>query len=162
DVSSYTAMGGLAFFTTAYLAGVTSVSGGINAGLIAAGGIIYTLINRGVPLWIYVLLVGLLVVGVVQLAWPRLTRPALAAGALAAVAAAVFHHGGIELGEYYAAISGVLLILTVILNPEGIVGPLQTQLAVLREKLRARRALAAPDLADTLAPAGGAATADGL
>ena len=162
DVSSYTAMGGLAFFTTAYLAGVTSISGGINAGLIAAGGIIYTLINRGVPLWIYVLLIGLLVVGLVQLAWPRLTRPALVAAALAAVAAAVFHHGGIALGEYYAAISGVLLILTVILNPEGIVGPLQTQLAVLREKLRARRTPAGPDLADALAPADGAATADEL
>ena len=40
---------------------------------------------------------------------------------------------------YYAAISGVLLILTVILNPEGIVGPVHTQLAALRAKLRARR-----------------------
>ena len=144
DVSSYTAMGGLAFFTTAYLAGVTSVSGGLNAGVIAAGGIIYTLVNRGVPLWIYVLLIGLLVVGLVQLAWPRLTRAALAAVTLAAVAAAVFHHGGIQLGEYYAAISGVLLIFTVILNPEGIVGPLQAQLAALREKLSARRLPAAP------------------
>jgi len=132
DVSSYTAMGGLAFFTTAYLAGVTSIGGGINAGIIAAGGIAYTLVNKGVPLWIYVLLIGLLLIGLVQLAWPKLTRPALAVVALAAVAAAVFHHGGIQLGEYYAAISGVLLILTVILNPEGIVGPLQSQLAVLR------------------------------
>jgi ABC-type branched-subunit amino acid transport system ATPase component/branched-subunit amino acid ABC-type transport system permease component len=158
DVSSYTAMGGLAFFTTAYLAGVTSVSGGINAGVIAAGGIIYTLVNRGVPLWIYVLLIGLLVVGLVQLAWPRLTRAALAAVALAAVAGAVFHHGGIQLGEYYAAISGVLLIFTVILNPEGIVGPLQAQLAALREKLSARRVSAAPPLAGGTVPAGDAAT----
>ena len=140
DVSSYTAMGGLAFFTTAYLAGVTSVGGGINAGIIAAGGIVYTLVNNGVPLWIYILLIGLLLVGLMQLAWPRLIRPALAVVALAAVLAAVFHHGGVQLGEYYDAISGVLLILTVILNPEGIVGPLQTQLAVLREKLRAGRA----------------------
>src|SRR5580693_8040304 len=147
DVSSYTAVGGLAFFTTAYLAGVTSVGGGINAGIIAAGGIVYTLVNKGVPLWIYILLIGLLVVGLVQLAWPRLTRAALAAVALAAVAGAVFHHGGIQLGEYYAAISGVLLIFTVILNPEGIVGPLQAQLAALREKLSARRVPAAPPLA---------------
>jgi len=140
DESSYTAMAGLAFFTTAYLAGVTSVSGGINAGIIAAGGIIYTLINKGVPLWIYVLLIGLLLVGLVQLTRPRLTRPALAVVALAAVTAAIVHHGGIRLGEYYAAISGVLLTFTVILNPEGIVGPLQTQLAALRGKLGTRLA----------------------
>ena len=94
-----------------------------------------------------------------QLAWPRLTRAALAAVALAAVVAAVFHHGGIQLGEYYAAISGVLLIFTVILNPEGIVGPLQAQLAALREKLRARRAPAAPPLAGGPPPADGAVPA---
>jgi ABC-type branched-subunit amino acid transport system ATPase component/branched-subunit amino acid ABC-type transport system permease component len=164
DVSSYTAMGGLAFFTTAYLAGVTSVSGGINAGIIASGGIVYTLVNHGVPLWIYVLLIGLLLVGLVQLAWPKFTRPALVVVALAAVAAAIFHHGGIQLGEYYAAISGVLLILTVILNPEGIVGPLQTQLAVLREKLRARHtgARTAAPAEDRLAVADGRGPADGL
>jgi ABC-type branched-subunit amino acid transport system ATPase component/branched-subunit amino acid ABC-type transport system permease component len=158
DESSFTALGGLAFFTTAYLAGVTSVSGGINAGIIAAGGIIYTLVNNGVPLWIYVLLIGLLLVGLVQLAWPRLIRPALVVVALAAVAAAIFHHGGIQLGEYYAAISGVLLILTVILNPEGIVGPIQSQLAALREKLEARRSPArtvALPAADVLGPADG-------
>jgi ABC-type branched-subunit amino acid transport system ATPase component/branched-subunit amino acid ABC-type transport system permease component len=158
DESSFTALGGLAFFTTAYLAGVTSVSGGINAGIIAAGGIIYTLVNNGVPLWIYVLLIGLLLVGLVQLAWPRFIRPALVVVALAAAAAAIFHHGGIQLGEYYAAISGVLLILTVILNPEGIVGPIQSQLAALREKLAARRSPArtvALPAADALGPAGG-------
>ena len=168
DVSSYTAMGGLAFFTTAYLAGVTSVAGGINAGIIAAGGVAYTLVNNGVPLWIYVVLIGLLLVGLLQLAWPRLIRPALVVVAVAAVLAAILHHGGIQLGEYYDAISGVLLILTVILNPEGIVGPLQTQLAALREKLRARRspapsgtpAASAQD--DALAPAGEVAAADGL
>jgi branched-subunit amino acid ABC-type transport system permease component len=139
DESSFTALGGLAFFTTAYLAGVTSISGGINAGIIAAGGIIYVLVNNGVPLWICVLLLGLLLVGVVQLVGPKFTRLALAVAGLAAVAAAIFHHGGIQLGSYYTAISGVLLILTVILNPEGIVGPMQSQLAALREKLRARR-----------------------
>ena len=137
DYSSYTAMGSLTFFATVYIAGITSVSGGINAGVIAAGGIIYTLINNGVPLWIYVLLVGLLLVGIVQLARPKSTRAAMAVVALAAVAAA-FHHGPVQLGVYYAAISGVLLILTVILNPEGIVGPVHTQLAALRAKLRTR------------------------
>jgi ABC-type branched-subunit amino acid transport system ATPase component len=161
DVSSYTAVGGLAFFTTAYLAGVTSVGGGINAGIIAAGGIVYTLVNKGVPLWIYILLIGLLLVGLVQLAWPRLVRPALVAVALAAVAAAIFRHGGIQLGEYYDAISGALLILTVILNPEGIVGPLQTQLAIAREKLSARRS-PAPAVAPAESAADGLGSADGL
>jgi ABC-type branched-subunit amino acid transport system ATPase component/branched-subunit amino acid ABC-type transport system permease component len=161
DVTSYTAMGGLAFFTTAYLAGVTSVGGGINAGVIAAGGIIYTLVNNGVPLWTYILLIGLLLVGLVQLAWPKLIRPALAVVALGAVLAAVFRHGGIQLGEYYDAISGVLLILTVILNPEGIVGPLQSQLAVLREKLRARRSPAPATAAAETAGAGVLAAPDG-
>src|SRR5450756_1071016 len=139
DYSSYTAVGSVTFFATVYIAGATSVSGGINAGIIAAGGIAYTLVNNGVPLWIYVLLVGLMLVGIVQLARPTLARTALAVVGLGSVAAAVLHHGGIELGAYYAAISGVLLILTVILNPEGIVGPVHTQLAVLRRKLRARR-----------------------
>ena len=139
DYSSYTAVGSVTFFATVYIAGITSVSGGINAGVIAAGGIAYTLVNNGVPLWIYVLLVGLLLVGIVQLVRPALARATLALVGLASVAAAIAHHGGIELGAYYAAISGVLLILTVILNPEGIVGPVHTQLAALRQRLAARR-----------------------
>jgi ABC-type branched-subunit amino acid transport system ATPase component/branched-subunit amino acid ABC-type transport system permease component len=144
DVSSYTALGGLAFFTTAYLAGVTSVSGGINAGIIAAGGIAYTLVNKGVPLWIYVLLIGLLLVGVIELSAkervsPLVTRGALVVVAVATVLAAFLHHGGIQLGNYYDAISGVLLILTVILNPEGIIGPMQTQYANLRDWILSRR-----------------------
>ncbi|HTR92577.1 MAG TPA: branched-chain amino acid ABC transporter permease/ATP-binding protein [Trebonia sp.] len=138
DYSSYTAMGSVTFFATVYIAGITCVSGGINAGVIAAGGIIYTLINNGVPLWIYVLLAGLLLVGIVQLVRPKSARAALAVVGLVTIAAA-FHHGPVELGVYYAAISGVLLILTVILNPEGIVGPVHTQLAALRAKLHARR-----------------------
>jgi ABC-type branched-subunit amino acid transport system ATPase component/ABC-type branched-subunit amino acid transport system permease subunit len=139
DYSSYTAVGSVTFFATVYIAGITSVSGGINAGVIAAGGIAYTLVNNGVPLWIYILLVGLLLVGIVQLVRPTLARAALAVVGLGSVAAAIAHHGGIQLGTYYAAISGVLLILTVILNPEGIVGPAHTQLAALRQKLAARR-----------------------
>ena len=138
DYSSYTAIGSVTFFATVYIAGITCVSGGINAGVIAAGGIIYTLINNGVPLWIYVLLAGLLLVGIVQLVRPKSARAALAVVGLVTIAAA-FHHGPVYLGVYYAAISGVLLILTVILNPEGIVGPVQAQLAALRTKLHARR-----------------------
>ena len=139
DYSSYTAVGSVTFFATVYIAGITSVSGGINAGVIAAGGIAYTLVNNGVPLWIYILLAGLLLVGIVQLVRLALARAALALVGLGSVAAAFAHHGGIELGAYYAAISGVLLILTVILNPEGIVGPVHTQLAALRQRLATRR-----------------------
>ena len=138
DYSSYTAVGSVTFFATVYIAGITCVSGGINAGVIAAGGIIYTLINNGVPLWIYVLLVGLLLVGIVQLVRPKSARAALAVVGLVTIAAA-FHHGPVQLGVYYAAINGVLLILTIILNPEGIVGPVHAQLAALRARLRARR-----------------------
>ncbi|TVZ02400.1 ATP-binding cassette domain-containing protein [Trebonia kvetii] len=164
DYSSYTAMGSVTFFATVYIAGITCVSGGINAGIIAAGGIIYTLINKGVPLWIYVLLVGLLLVGIVQLVRPKAARAALAVVGLVAIAAA-FHHGPVQLGVYYAAINGVLLILTIILNPEGIVGPVHAQLAALRARLQARRsparalqpvAAAVPaqaDKADEAAPA---------
>jgi ABC-type branched-subunit amino acid transport system ATPase component/branched-subunit amino acid ABC-type transport system permease component len=152
DYSSYTAVGSVTFFATVYIAGITSVSGGINAGVIAAGGIAYTLVNNGVPLWIYVLLAGLLLVGIVQLVRPALARAALALVGLGSVAAAFAHHGGIELGAYYAAISGVLLILTVILNPEGIVGPVHTQLAALRRRLAARRS-PGPVVAPVVGPA---------
>jgi ABC-type branched-subunit amino acid transport system ATPase component/ABC-type branched-subunit amino acid transport system permease subunit len=153
DYSSYTAMGSVTFFATVYIAGITCVSGGINAGVIAAGGIIYTLINNGVPLWIYVLLVGLLLVGIVQLVRPKSARAAMAVVGLVTIAAA-FHHGPVQLGVYYAAINGVLLILTIILNPEGIVGPVHTQLAALRAKLQARRSPAR-----AVQPAVGAAAA---
>jgi ABC-type branched-subunit amino acid transport system ATPase component/branched-subunit amino acid ABC-type transport system permease component len=159
DYSSYTAVGSVTFFATVYIAGITSVSGGINAGVIAAGGIAYTLVNNGVPLWIYVLLVGLLLVGIVQLVRPTLARAALAVVGLGSVAAAIAHHGGIQLGAYYAAISGVLLILTVILNPEGIVGPVHTQLAALRQKLAARRS-PAPVIPQAMSPAVPSAEAD--
>ncbi len=158
DYSSYAAIGSVAFFATVYIAGITSVSGGINAGVIAAGGIIYTLINNGVPLWIYILLIGLLLVGIVQLVRPKFVRAAMAVAGLGTVAAAVLHHGPVALGEYYTAISGVLLILTIILNPEGIAGQVHCQLAALREKLRARRSPAttaipaATTLAETATP----------
>jgi len=161
DYSSYTAMGSVTFFATVYIAGITCVSGGINAGVIAAGGIIYTLVNNGVPLWIYVLLVGLLLVGIVQLVRPKSVRAALAVVGLVAIAAA-FHHGPVQLGVYYAAINGVLLILTIILNPEGIVGPVHTRLAALRARLRTRRSPAQavqPVAAAVAAQAGKAAAA---
>jgi ABC-type branched-subunit amino acid transport system ATPase component/ABC-type branched-subunit amino acid transport system permease subunit len=85
---SYTALGGLALFTTVYLAGITSVSGGILAGIMATGGLLFIGIDEA-----------------------------------------------FSTGIWYEVLSGIGLILTVILNPEGIVGPAH----VLVEKRRARR-----------------------
>jgi sulfate-transporting ATPase len=70
---SFTAIGGLALLSTAYLAGITSVWGGINAGVLAASGITFIALDR----WV-------------------------------------------NLGEWFQVISGVLLIVTLITNPEGI------------------------------------------
>ena len=70
---SFTAIGGLALLSTAYLAGITSVWGGINAGILASGGITFIALDR----WV-------------------------------------------DLGEWFQVISGVLLIVTLITNPEGI------------------------------------------
>ena len=47
---SFTALGGLALFSTAYLAGITSVFGGITAGILAASGIVFIAIDRWVHL----------------------------------------------------------------------------------------------------------------
>jgi ABC-type branched-subunit amino acid transport system ATPase component/ABC-type branched-subunit amino acid transport system permease subunit len=73
---SFTAIGGLGLFATAYLAGITSLSGGLLAGALGAGGLVFTWLDRS-----------------------------------------------LHLGAWYATLSGVGLVLTVILNPEGIVGP---------------------------------------
>ncbi|HET8618691.1 MAG TPA: branched-chain amino acid ABC transporter permease/ATP-binding protein [Acidimicrobiales bacterium] len=70
---SFTAIGGLALLSTAYLAGITSVWGGINAGILASSGITFIALDR----WV-------------------------------------------DLGEWFQVISGVLLIVTLITNPEGI------------------------------------------
>jgi sulfate-transporting ATPase len=70
---SFTAIGGLALLSTAYLAGITSVWGGINAGILASTGITFIALDR----WV-------------------------------------------DLGDWFAVINGVLLIVTLITNPEGI------------------------------------------
>jgi ABC-type branched-subunit amino acid transport system ATPase component/branched-subunit amino acid ABC-type transport system permease component len=88
SANSYTALGGIALFATVYLAGVSSIAGGVTAGLIGAGGIVFLALDR----WI-------------------------------------------SLGEYFAVISGLLLVFTVVKNPEGIVGPLHELVA----RIRARR-----------------------
>ena len=60
---SFTAIGGLALLSTAYLAGVTSVWGGILAGVLAASGIAFTAFDRWVNLgeWFQVI-TGVLVI----------------------------------------------------------------------------------------------------
>jgi ABC-type branched-subunit amino acid transport system ATPase component len=87
----FAALAGLGLFTTAYLAGITSVSGGILAGVIASGGIVFIATDE----WL-------------------------------------------STGGWYEVISAVGLILTVILNPEGIVGPAHDLAARLRGGPRGR------------------------
>ncbi|HEY3673323.1 MAG TPA: branched-chain amino acid ABC transporter ATP-binding protein/permease, partial [Acidimicrobiia bacterium] len=100
---------GIGVFATAYLAGITSVSGGILAGMLAAGGIVYYAATQ----WL-------------------------------------------GLGDWYGTITGVGLVLTVVLNPEGIVGPFH----VMLEKLRGRRgATAVPVPAPVSVVEGAPATA---
>ena len=71
---SFAALTGLTLLSTAYLAGVTSVLGGVNAGVIGATGIVFYLLDR----WF-------------------------------------------ELGsDWFAVISGVLVIVSLMRNPEGI------------------------------------------
>jgi ABC-type branched-subunit amino acid transport system ATPase component/branched-subunit amino acid ABC-type transport system permease component len=70
---SFTAIGGLALLSTAYLAGITSVWGGLHAGILASTGIVFVALDR----WV-------------------------------------------DLGSWFDVISGVLLIVTLIANPEGI------------------------------------------
>ncbi|WP_109524575.1 branched-chain amino acid ABC transporter permease/ATP-binding protein [Nocardia aurea] len=72
----FAALAGLALFATVYLVGVTSVSGGLLAGLLGAGGIVFVALDK------------------------------LVAGA-----------------DWYQVAVGIGLVLTVLLNPEGLVGP---------------------------------------
>ncbi len=71
---SFAALAGLSLISTAYLAGVTSVFGGVQAGIIAAGGIVFFLLNE----------------------WIDLS------------------------GDAFIIISGVLVIVTLMRNPEGL------------------------------------------
>lgn len=83
----FAAITGLAFFGTVYLAGITSVSGGIFAGVLATGGFMYILLGN------------------------------------------VF-----ETGHWYEVINAVLLIATVIVNPEGIISHPQGVIRRWRER----------------------------
>jgi ABC-type branched-subunit amino acid transport system ATPase component/ABC-type branched-subunit amino acid transport system permease subunit len=73
----YTVFLGISLFAVVYVAGITSITGGILAGVMAPGGILYLLIDR-------------------------------------------FLH----VGDYYAVLSGILLVVTVMANPDGIASKL--------------------------------------
>jgi ABC-type branched-subunit amino acid transport system ATPase component/ABC-type branched-subunit amino acid transport system permease subunit len=87
---------GLVLFSVVVVAGITSVSGGILAGIITSGGVLVTAISSNVG------------------------------------------QGGVD--NWYGVIAGVGVILTVIFNPEGIVGPTHLFL----EQRRTRGVLARP------------------
>ena len=55
--TSFTALGGLALLVSAYLAGITSVSGGVLAGLLASSGIVFLALDRWIDIgrWFSVL-----------------------------------------------------------------------------------------------------------
>jgi ABC-type branched-subunit amino acid transport system ATPase component/branched-subunit amino acid ABC-type transport system permease component len=94
---------GLVTFSVVVVAGITSVSGGILAGIISSGGILVALISSGVG------------------------------------------SGGVD--NWYGVVAGIGVILTVIFNPDGVVGPTHLFL----EQRRVRGVLARPEGA--LAPA---------
>jgi sulfate-transporting ATPase len=102
---SFSALAGLLVFATAYLAGITSVSGGIMAGVLASGGILFVAADR------------------------------------------LF-----ETGEWYSIVTGVLVVFTVIANPEGVVGPAhrfldrrrRSRMAALRAELPEPAPIATP------------------
>ncbi|HVW43565.1 MAG TPA: branched-chain amino acid ABC transporter permease/ATP-binding protein [Amycolatopsis sp.] len=84
---SFTAIGGLSLFATVYIAGATSLAGGVVAGVIAPAGVLYALLDQA-----------------------------------------------FSLGSWYEVIAGAGLVLTVIKNPEGIVGPMHDMV----DRIRAR------------------------
>ncbi|MET9387574.1 branched-chain amino acid ABC transporter permease/ATP-binding protein [Streptomyces sp. NPDC002928] len=87
DPEMFTAIGGLGLFATAYLAGITALSGGVVAGVLGAGGLVSVALDRA-----------------------------------------------LSMGEWYSVIMGVGLVLTVITNPEGLVGPAHAFAARLRRE----------------------------
>jgi sulfate-transporting ATPase len=97
NATPFTAIGGLALFTTVFLAGITSVSGGLLAGLISSGGVLFFMLSN------------------------------------------VF-----SVSNWYAVIVGVSVIVTVIVNPEGIVGPFHTRLDARRQQAAAVLAMTEP------------------
>ncbi|MCM3922461.1 branched-chain amino acid ABC transporter permease/ATP-binding protein [Frankia sp. AiPs1] len=115
DAESFSVVGGLALFATAYLAGITSVSGGLLAGVLGAGGLLFVALDKAV-----------------------------------------------DLGSWYQVITGLALVLSVLLNPEGAVGPVHAWWSGRRAKrLRAEPpVLPTADAIPATLPAEPAATAD--
>jgi ABC-type branched-subunit amino acid transport system ATPase component/branched-subunit amino acid ABC-type transport system permease component len=107
--ASFTALGGIGLFATAYLAGVTSVSGGVLAGILADGGLLFVWLN-----------------------------------------------GLVSFGSWYDVITGVLLIVTVIFNPEGMARGLH-KIAERWQPKRASAPAPAGPVTPVPAPTGGAA-----
>ena len=89
--TSYVAIAGIGMFAVSYLAGITCVSGGVLAGIMGAGGILFVFLDRVV-----------------------------------------------DLGEYYHVITGVLLVITIIANPEGIISEVHKAINWLRGKVTGR------------------------
>jgi ABC-type branched-subunit amino acid transport system ATPase component/ABC-type branched-subunit amino acid transport system permease subunit len=94
---SYSVLAGIGLFAIVYIAGITCVSGGILAGVIGAGGLVFIVMDR------------------------------------------LLH-----LGNYYAILSGVFLVLTVIKYPEGLIGHLHEHSARIRRLLDRTRPTAPP------------------
>jgi ABC-type branched-subunit amino acid transport system ATPase component/ABC-type branched-subunit amino acid transport system permease subunit len=78
-VNSYTVLVGIGLFATVYLSGVTSILGGVFAGVSSSGGLVFVALNN----WL-------------------------------------------SIDQYFAMISGLLLIVMIIRYPHGAVGPLHT------------------------------------
>jgi len=104
---AYTALGGLTLLSTAYLAGVTSVWGGVLAGILASSGIVFVALDK----WV-------------------------------------------NLGKWFAIISGVGLIITLIFNPEGLArgGQALAERIPARWLRRRRSADASADAVEVPAP----------
>ena len=105
----FTPLVGLGLFATTYLAGITSVSGGIAAGMIGLAGLVYHATSQ----WLH-------------------------------------------LKDWYQLVTGVLLIVTVIFNPEGIMGPNHE----MADRINARRR--AKKLAMATTSGGASATVESL
>jgi ABC-type branched-subunit amino acid transport system ATPase component/branched-subunit amino acid ABC-type transport system permease component len=95
---------GLVVFSIVVVAGITSVSGGILAGILSSGGILVALISSGVG------------------------------------------SGGVD--NWYGVVAGIGVILTVIFNPDGVVGP--THLFLEQQRTKGARARPQGALVPTL------------
>ncbi|MDH3045161.1 branched-chain amino acid ABC transporter permease/ATP-binding protein [Gordonia alkanivorans] len=111
---SYAAIAGIGMFALVYLAGVTCVSGGVLAGIMGAGGILFVLLDRAV-----------------------------------------------NLGTYYHVITGVLLVITIIANPEGIISEVHKATNWLRNRIFGNRKETDADLDLTISSEADTKNAEG-